>query len=154
MPALTRGRLAAGGVRLLSQLNVSYRGSPLSVEGTPRRPRGARAGDRLPDRLVRADGRSVRLHELLARPGVHILLDRDADRLEDLAPGRFVTVHRLTSVPGRGVTVVRPDGYIGFRAGTAEAGQLAAWLALVGAATGLRDHTSPGRSGEREEELL
>jgi hypothetical protein len=129
----------------VSQLGVSYRGSSLSVEGTPRRPGGPRAGDRLPDRLVRADGRSGRLHELLARPGVHILLDRDADRLDGLAPGPFVTVHRLTSVPGRGVTVVRPDGYIGFRAGTAEAGQLAAWLALVGAATGLRDHTSPGR---------
>ena len=42
-----------------------------------------------------------------------------------------VTVHRLTSVPGPGVTVVRPDGYIGFRGRTAEAGQLAAWLARV-----------------------
>jgi hypothetical protein len=80
------------------------------------------------------DGRSIRLHELLARSGVHILLDRDADRLEDLAaPGRFVTVRRLTSVPGRGVTVVRPDGYIGFRSRTAETGQLAAWLARVSA---------------------
>jgi 2-polyprenyl-6-methoxyphenol hydroxylase-like FAD-dependent oxidoreductase len=145
VPALTRGRPAAGGIRLLSQLNASYRGSPLSVEGTPRRYGGPRAGDRLPDRLVRAGGRSVRLHELLARPGVHILLDRDADRLEDLAPGRFVTVHRLTSVPGRGVIVVRPDGYIGFRSRTAEVGQLAAWLARVSAAGGLRDHTSPGR---------
>jgi hypothetical protein len=109
---------------------VSYR-SPLSVEGTPRRPGAPRAGDRLPDRLVRADGRSIRLHELLARPGVHILLDRDADRLDGLAPGRLVTVHRLTSVPGHGITVVRPDGYIGFRSRTAEASQLAAWLARV-----------------------
>jgi len=134
VPALTRGRPAASGIRLLSQLNVSYRGSPLSAEGTPRRPGGLRAGDRLPDRLVRAGGRSVRLHELLARPGVHVLLDRDADRLQNLAPGRFVTVHRMTSVPGRGVTVVRPDGYIGFRSRTGETGQLAAWLALVGAA--------------------
>jgi hypothetical protein len=133
LPALARGRPAASGIRLLSQLNVSYRASPLSVEGTPRRPGGPRAGDRLPDRLVRAGGRSIRLHELLARPGVHILLDRDADRLEDLAPGRFVTVHRLTSVPGRGVTVVRPDGYIGFCGRTAETGQLAAWLARVSA---------------------
>jgi 2-polyprenyl-6-methoxyphenol hydroxylase-like FAD-dependent oxidoreductase len=133
VPALARGRPAVAAIRLLSQLNASYRGSPLSVEGTPRRPDGPRAGDRLSDRLVRADGRSVRLHELLARPGVHILLDRDADRLEDLAPGRFVTVHRLTSAPGCGVTVVRPDGHIGFRAGTAEACQLAAWLSLVGA---------------------
>ena len=133
LSALTRGRPAASGIRLLSQLNVSYRGSPLSAEGIPRRLGGLRAGDRLPDRLVRADGRSVRLHELLAQPGVHILLDRDTDRLEDLAQGRFVTVHRLTSVPGRGITVVRPDGYIGFRAGAVEAGQLVAWLALVGA---------------------
>ena len=78
---------------------MSYRGSLLSVEGAQCRPAGLRAGDRLPDRLVRADGRSVRLHELLTRPGVHILLDRDADRLKDLAPDRFVTVHRLTSVP-------------------------------------------------------
>jgi hypothetical protein len=145
VPALTRGRPAARGIRLLSQLNVSYRGSPLSVEGRPRRPGGPRAGDRLPGRLVRAEGRSVRLHDLLARPGVYILLDRDAGRLEDLAPGRFVTVHRLTSAPGRGVTVVRPDGYIGFRSRTAEAGQLAAWLARVSTAGGLRDHASPGR---------
>ena len=133
VPMLTRGRPAASGIRLLSQLNASYRGSPLSVEGTPRRPGVLRAGDRLPDRFVRADGRSVRLHELLAGPGVHILLDRDTDQLENLAPGRFVTVHRLTSVPGHGVTVVRPDGYIGFRSRTAGAGQLAAWLALVSA---------------------
>jgi hypothetical protein len=142
VPALTRGRPAASGIRLLSQLNVSYRGSPLSVEGTPRRPGGPRAGDRLPDRLIRAGGRSVRLHELLARPGVHILLDRDADGLEDLTPGRFVTVHRLTSVPGRGVIVVRPDGHIGFRSRTAEARQLAAWLALVCAA-GRPGHLPP-----------
>ena len=145
VPALTRNRTAASGIRLLSQLDVSYRGSPLSVEGTPRRLGGPRAGDRLPDRLVRTDGRSVRLHELLARPGVHILLDRDVDRLEDLAPGRFVTVHRLTSVPGHGVTVVRPDGYIGFRSRTADVHQLAAWLALVSAGGDLRDHSSPGR---------
>ena len=134
VPALASPPRLAAGIRLVSQLGVSYRGSPLSVEGTPRRPAGPRAGDRLPDRLVRADGRSVRLHELLARPGVHILLDRVADRLDGLAPGPFVTVHRLTSVPGRGVTLVRPDGYIGFRSRTAETSQVAAWLTLVSAA--------------------
>ena len=142
VPMLTRGRPAASGIRLLSQLNTGYRGSPLSVEGTPRRPGGPRAGDRLPDRLVRADGRSMRLHELLVRPGVHILLDRDADQLENLAPGRFVTVHRLTSVPGHGVTVVRPDGYVGFRSRTVEARELDAWLALVSAA-GRSGHLAP-----------
>ena len=132
MPALTGSPLlVARGIRLLSQLNVSYRDSPLSVEGPPRRRGGPRAGDRLPDQLVSCAGRSIRLHELIARPGVHILLDRDA-----AWPGvrpRLVHVHRLASVPGRGVTAVRPDGYIGFRGQAADAGQLAAWLALIGA---------------------
>jgi hypothetical protein len=136
VPALTgRRRLIAAGIRLVSQLNLRYPGSPLSVEGTPHRPGGPRAGDRLPDRLVHADGRDIRLHDLLARPGVHILLDRDADRLENLPLGRLAHVHRLASVPGRGLIAVRPDGYVGFRSGTAEARQLIAWLVRIGAAT-------------------
>ena len=110
---------------------MSYRDSPLSVEGTPRRRGGPRAGDRLPDRLVSSAGRSIRLHDLLARPGVHVLLDRDADWPDTLPPDRFVSIHRLTSAPGRGLTAVRPDGYIGFRGRTAETRQLAAWLARL-----------------------
>ena len=134
-----RRRLVAAGIRVLSQLRVSYRDSPLSVEGTPRRRGGPRAGDRLPDQLVRSAGRSIQLHALLARPGVHILLDRDADRLDTWPPGRLVSIHRLASVPGRGLTAVRPDGYIGFRGQTTEIRQLAAWLARLGAGAG------PGR---------
>jgi hypothetical protein len=142
VPALTRGRPAAGLIRLVSQLGVNYRDSPLSVEGKPSRRGGPRAGDRLPDQSVRADGRCVRRHELLARPGVHILLDRDAAWPGDLAPGRFVHVYRLDSSPGQGLTVVRPDGYIGFRSGAADVRQLASWLARISADG---DHTSPGR---------
>ena len=134
VPALTgRRRLVAEGIRLLSQLRAGYRGSPLSVEGTPRRHGGPSAGDRLPDRLVTVEGRSIRLHDLLAGPGVHILLDRDADRPGTLPSGRLVNVHRLDSVPGRGLIAVRPDGYVGFRCQATEAGQLTAWLTRVGA---------------------
>ena len=136
---LGRRHLVAGAVRLLSQLGVNYRHSPLSVEGTPRRPRGPRAGDRLPDQLVSSAGRTIRLHELLARPGVHILLDRDADPLGTLRPNRFVTIHRLTSSPGRGLVAVRPDGYIGFRGQTTDTGQLATWLARIRAGDGVTD---------------
>jgi 2-polyprenyl-6-methoxyphenol hydroxylase-like FAD-dependent oxidoreductase len=134
LPALaSQPRLVAAGIRLVSQLDVSYRGSPLSAEGTPRRRGGPRAGDRLPDQPVRADGRDIRLHDLLARPGVHVLLDRDAAWPGDLTLGRFVHVHRLTSVPGRGLVAVRPDGHVGFRGGTAEVRQLTAWLTRIGA---------------------
>lgn len=128
---IRRRRLVAEGIRLISQLRVSYRHSPLSVEGTPRGRRGRRglrAGDRLPDRPVTSAGRAVRLHDLLATPGVHILLDRDADGLGTLPGGRLVTVHRLASAPGRGMTAVRPDGYIGFRCQATEVRQLVAWL--------------------------
>jgi len=61
-----RRHLVAGAYRQLSQLGVNYRHSPLSVEGTPRRRGGPRAGDRLPDQLVTSAGRTLRLHELLA----------------------------------------------------------------------------------------
>ena len=133
VPALIgRRRLVAEGIRLLSQLRVSYRRSPLSVEGTPRRRGGPRAGDRLPDQLVTLAGRSIRLHDLLSRPGVHILLDRDADPPGTLPSGRLVNIHRLASVPGRGLIAVRPDGYVGFRCQAAEAGQVAAWLTRLG----------------------
>lgn len=60
----------------MSQLLVGYPGSPLSCEGAPRLRRGPRAGARLPDATVTSDGRRVRLHELLARPGVHVLLGK------------------------------------------------------------------------------
>jgi FAD binding domain len=133
VPAVTdRRHLVAGAVRLVSQLGVGYRHSPLSMEGTPRRCGGPRAGDRLPDQLVSSGGRAIRLHDLIARPGVHLLLDRDADPLDAMPPSRFVSIHRLASSPGRGLIAARPDGYIGFRGQTVEINQLATWLALLG----------------------
>jgi hypothetical protein len=75
----------------------------------------------------------VRLHALLARPGVHVLLYRDAARIEHLPLGPHVTVHRLASTPGAGLVAVRPDGHVGFRCRTAEVSQLRAWLARIGA---------------------
>ena len=129
---MARRHLVAAGIRLLSQLGVSYRGSPLSMAGTPWSQGGPRAGDRLPDRTVTAGGRSVRLHELLARPGVHVLLDRDAAS-PGTGPARcpLVSMHRLSSSPGHGLTVVRPDGYIGLRTDVADGPPLDAWLRLV-----------------------
>jgi 2-polyprenyl-6-methoxyphenol hydroxylase-like FAD-dependent oxidoreductase len=130
---LNRRRLVAEGIRWLSQLRVAYIGSPLSVEGTPRLYTWTRPGHRLPDTIVTVNGQHVQLHALLARPGVHVLLHRDADNVERLDLGARIMVHRLASVPGMGLVAVRPDGYVGFRCGIADAGQLGAWLARIGA---------------------
>ncbi len=119
-------------VRLLSQRWVRYRGSPLSVEGRPGGP-GPAPGDRLPDQDVVCAGREIRLHMVTARPGVHVLLRRDAD-LGDLQTGRpLVTVHRIDSWPGHGLLAVRPDGHVGFRSGDDDRAGVEEWLRLVGA---------------------
>src|SRR5579884_2647337 len=100
IPALlSRPRLVAAGVRVLSQLWVAYPGSQLSVEGRPGLGAGPRAGQRLPDAVVTGDGRRVRLHDLLAGPGVHVLLQRDAAPIRAEVLGPRVVVHRLSSAP-------------------------------------------------------
>lgn len=124
--------LMAEVVRLLSQRWVRYRHSVLSVEGKAGG-RGPRPGDRLPDEDVTLDGRHVRLHELIARPGVNVLLERDTETLDRRLLGPRATVHRVTSWSGRGLIAVRPDGHVGYRSVDADPGRLGAWLDLVGA---------------------
>jgi hypothetical protein len=133
VPLLLRQRLLlAEVVRLLSQGWVRYRSSPLSVDGAGGGA-GPHPGDRLPDSDVVSDGHRFRLHELTARPGVHVLLQRDAHITEDLSGRRLVSVHRIDSWLGGGLLAVRPDGHVGFRTGAATDGRLAAWLDLVAA---------------------
>lgn len=143
LPLLLRRRwVTSKGIRLLAQPFVHYRGSAISRDGTPRAGSWPRPGERLPDGPVSVDGRVARLHDLTAVPGIHLLFERDAGPGPAGAgpafpaaagAGPLVHVHRLTSHPGRGVVAVRPDGYVGFRCGDADPGQLGAWLRLVGA---------------------
>ena len=64
--------------RAVSQLDTQYRGSDMVDSGGARLPAfltaGPKAGDRLPDAVVRNNGREMRLHEILATPGFHVLL--------------------------------------------------------------------------------
>jgi len=131
---IERRRLAVAVIRVLSQLAVGYRDSPLSVCYGRGAGGGPQPGDRLPDTTVTAAGHRVRLHELLARPGVHVLLERGAELARPPASS-LVHVHRLASAPGRGLLTVRPDGYVGLRCQAADASQLDAWLRLAGAVT-------------------
>lgn len=131
--ALGRKRLVIEVVRLLARFREDYRASPLSVEGSPRACAGLRAGDRLPDRSVTtSEGERTRLHELLARPGVHLLLPGGRSVPGESMPVQpLLHVHRLADLGGTDVVAVRPDGHVGYR-GAPEG--LPAWLARVGAA--------------------
>jgi hypothetical protein len=67
---------------------------------------------------VVVDGRTARLHELTASPGIHLLLGRDVpDDAADvtLPAGPMLHRHRLEDRPETELVAVRPHGYIGFR---------------------------------------
>jgi 2-polyprenyl-6-methoxyphenol hydroxylase-like FAD-dependent oxidoreductase len=129
-PALRRTWLVGRVARLLSQLDRRYPSGRLAVDHGPPWPLAPRPGERLPDGAVSCDGRPTTLHALLAHPGVHVLLGREApvSGLRLRAP--FAHLHRLTQ-PGSGVLVVRPDGHVGYRGATVD-DRLFAWLATVG----------------------
>ena len=132
IPALLRARaLTEPGLRLIAGMRVDYRRSPLSTQGRSVRPGGLRSGDRLPDSPASWDGVTGRRHDLLAGPGVHVLLDRDTPA-PDIDFGPLTTVHRLADSPGTGVVAVRPDGHVGFLSGDADYEGLRRWLALAG----------------------
>ena len=113
-PLVMRLPVRSAAFRRVAQLSVAYRRSPAVADGGRRG--GLLAGDRLPDAPVRAGGRAVRLHELVAAPGFHVLVTGGA------APPRLggapVTVHRLDGslwplMAAGPYVVVRPDGYVG-----------------------------------------
>jgi 2-polyprenyl-6-methoxyphenol hydroxylase-like FAD-dependent oxidoreductase len=128
---LGRRRLIARGVRVVAQLDVGYRSSVLSVPSAAGWAGKLRPGDRLPDADVTVDGRVVRLHEVVAPPGVHVLIDRDVTA-PTIAHG-IESVHRVADLGGPRLIAVRPDGYVGLVADSTEGGALGDWLAMVGA---------------------
>ncbi|HSU35724.1 MAG TPA: FAD-dependent monooxygenase [Propionibacteriaceae bacterium] len=131
LPLLLRRRFVAAGIWLLTQFWVHYRRSPLSTNLAPDRGRRMRPGDRVPDMSVITDQGQIQLQQLLADPGLHVLLQRDAIRVDSTAFGPWVHVHRIRNWPGSGALIVRPDGYVGFRSGLVKDEQLTRWLALA-----------------------
>ncbi|WP_421733892.1 FAD-dependent monooxygenase [Cellulomonas sp.] len=128
------------GVRLVTELDIRYRGSPLSVDGPDAPRHGVRAGDRVPDGRVVLDGHPTTLHGVLGAPGFHLLLigasgvwaegsvSALAGRIAvhrlsgDARPGVLVdvdgAVRRLLGASGRAMhMLVRPDGYLAYRGG-------------------------------------
>ncbi|RAO01946.1 3-(3-hydroxy-phenyl)propanoic acid hydroxylase [Micromonospora saelicesensis] len=154
IPVMLASRLArASAFRTVSQLGITYRNSPLSVEGPRPSRSGPRPGDRLPDAPLSGTADASTLHRLTSMPGWHLLLcgpaagwpAGDTVRLA----GEQLTVHWLTEpdavgeaptsaaqalrrlglgTGANGVLLVRPDGHIGYRAGGTDLTGLFAYL--------------------------
>jgi 2-polyprenyl-6-methoxyphenol hydroxylase-like FAD-dependent oxidoreductase len=148
-------RVRQAAFAFVSELGIRYRRSPAAVEGEPRLRGGPRAGDRLPDAGILANGRSTYLQQALAGPHLALLLcgdprhwdARELDRLtERYGPLlKTYTLSRLGSdgslidekgdafarlgVQGSAQYLVRPDGHIAFRSGGRTFEQLHQYLA-------------------------
>jgi 2-polyprenyl-6-methoxyphenol hydroxylase-like FAD-dependent oxidoreductase len=125
---LRRRQLLSAAFWLLAQFWVQYRNSPLSLDRAPALP-GPRPGQRLPDQQVTCRYQRTHLHTLMAEPGLQVLLSRDAAPPDQSALGPYVRVHRISSSPGTGIMIVRPDGYVGYRAATVDPSDITDWLA-------------------------
>ncbi|MCF7553648.1 FAD-dependent monooxygenase [Pseudonocardia sp. WMMC193] len=124
-------RLGSAAATTMAELRIAYPHSSLSAQ------RGGllRAGDHAPDPagLHRTDGTPVAVEDLLAGPGFLLLVPRTADRdALRAALGDLGTVaDDLAGDPfglGEGMALVRPDGYLGLVAGTADPEVLTRYL--------------------------
>lgn len=149
----TTGRAYA--FRTVSQLNIRYRHSPLSIDGPDAPRRGPKAGDRLPDAPVIDNGHPTTLHAAMAAPGWHLVLcGPTATRPEEMAQTHdryrgLLIAHHLSSQQTPGVLhdatgkalgrlglepqdtalyLLRPDGHIGYRAGQSGGTELPRYL--------------------------
>jgi 2-polyprenyl-6-methoxyphenol hydroxylase-like FAD-dependent oxidoreductase len=151
--------LADTGAATLTETTIRYRDSVLSVQHGAHHRGASRPGDHAPDPdgLLRPDGTPVTVEDLLARPGMLLLVrSDDCDTLDELrdALGDLGTVVRVVdgddgasegclvdpdSVIARayglgaagsaGLALIRPDGYLGLVADSADAGVLRTYLA-------------------------
>jgi 6-methylpretetramide 4-monooxygenase / 4-hydroxy-6-methylpretetramide 12a-monooxygenase len=105
--------------RSRAMLDVSYAGSPLIGECLGEgiyRPNGPAPGERYPDRIVLAGPR----HHLLLFAAAPANLTRFRTRWDGLVEVVDARAAGLDAarpgVPGGGAVLIRPDGFIGFRA--------------------------------------
>ncbi|HET7224600.1 MAG TPA: FAD-dependent monooxygenase [Candidatus Eisenbacteria bacterium] len=133
--------LRSAAFRFVSELAIRYRRSPLAEEGVPRLHGGPRAGDRLPDARLTLDGEAAWLQRVAAGPRFTLLRCEDARVRDERADGWMdahrdvLEIRRLSSRATPGALVdtsgdtlkllgadrgahylIRPDGYVGYRA--------------------------------------
>jgi 2-polyprenyl-6-methoxyphenol hydroxylase-like FAD-dependent oxidoreductase len=163
LPLVRDRDLPRAAFRLLGGLSTRYRRSPLVQEGAPRLRSGPHAGDRLPDGRILHEGGPRWLHDVLRGSAHHLLLcgpqgGFDAPAVQVLGKGSPMPlrIHRLAPASHDGAMVdpdgrllrrlgvretavylIRPDGYIAYRA---------AGSSLAGVSRHVREVLAHGRS--------
>lgn len=178
-------KLAATGAATLAETTIAYRDSALSVHHGAHRRGAARAGEHAPDPdgLLRPNGTPVSVEELLTRSGLVLLVrSEDPAEVDDLRAtlGDLGSVVRIVpdvagaeedcvvdthdaigrhyGLGSEGLAVIRPDGYLGLVADSADAGVLRDYLAHALHITSPRSTQPspdrPARSGRPDTTLV
>lgn len=150
---MTNSWLRTAAFRFVSELGIRYRRSPLSEEGAPRLGNGLRAGDRLPDTRLTMGGSAVSLQRAVIGPHFTLLvcgdghpqheevaelLDEYSGALEIRRCSLQADVGALVDTSGSTLDLldgrqgahylVRPDGYVAYRARGADLRGLRSYL--------------------------
>lgn len=175
-------KVATAAAATLAETTIAYRDSALSVQRGVHRRGAARAGEHAPDPdgLLRSDGTPVSVEDLLIRPGLLLLVRSDnpaeADDLratlgdlgsmvrvvpdvagasEDCVADPHDAISRHYGLGPGGLAVLRPDGYLGLVADSADAGVLRDYLADALHITSPRStEPSPTRPGRPDTTLV
>jgi 2-polyprenyl-6-methoxyphenol hydroxylase-like FAD-dependent oxidoreductase len=146
--------------REVSQLDLGYLGSPLTVTDPEGRDSGVLAGDRAPDAPVTgAGGLATRLFSLFQGPH-WTLLGHDVEDVSAVAPRGGLHIHtigrrgdildtgghvrRAYGLSAEQWVLIRPDGYVAAIAGTDDLPTVEAYLDAAGVHTPSRDGESAG----------
>jgi hypothetical protein len=154
---MSRKRVQQRAFRMLSQIGISYRDSPLSqaVQGLPSD--APHPGDRFPwlHLKMRPNGPVEDLFEALDDTRFNLLvLGQPVPSGNGLADGDLLAIHsipddpentarlRAAHVPSPAFFLLRPDGHVGLAGVRAEAAALAWYLDQFG----IRTHAAPATS--------
>jgi len=97
--AMSSPKRRARAFRILSQLGIRYRSSPIVEQGEPKLKHGPRAGDRFPDAPVIARGHATWLHRELGGFRFHLLLSGSGQLFQSLMDANLIDLYRFMVHP-------------------------------------------------------
>lgn len=141
--ALKIGRLRKMIWKTASQTEISYKQNSLAKTGADNFSRGPKSGDRTPFIYLRSGNKQISLYKLLTEPCFHLLVFNDKEFSLDINEHLVKIIHientqdnkeifKTFGIKTKGVYLIRPDNYIGFKSSNVSADEIKNYFTQVG----------------------